>query len=307
MSNYKPSWYLNTLAAAEQLYDALYVWDAQGSLEVTSLSLSFFQALYSSAAVGTYASGSTQYTALTDAVRTYAEGFVANVATYAASNGSLAEQYSRSDGTPLSARDLTWSYAALLTAAARRAGTVPAGWAQGNSAATSIPGSCYGTSVVGSYSAATPASFPAGQTPTGGGGGGGGSSTTTTTKATTTTTKATTTTSTTTTACATPTAVTVTFSVLKTTTYGETVKIVGDVAALGNWVPASAPALSATGYTSNNPVWSGTVVLPAGQTIAYKYVVIGTDGSVAWESDPNRSYTVPATCASTATESDTWR
>lgn len=277
------------------------MWDAQGSLEVTSQSLAFFQDLDSSAAAGTYAAGSDEYTTLSSAVRTYAEGFVANAAEYAASNGSLAEQYSRSNGTPLSARDLTWSYAALLTAAARRAGSVPVGWARDSDLATSVPSSCYATSVAGSYSTATGATFPAGQTPTSGTGTA--TTTKTTTKATTTTSK----TSTTTTACSTPTAVSVTFSVLKVTTYGETVKIVGDVAALGSWDPDSAPALSASAYTSSNPVWSGTVKLTTGVAVAYKYVVIGTDGTVTWESDPNRSYTVPASCASTATESDTWR
>ncbi|KAI4600542.1 glycoside hydrolase 15 protein [Pestalotiopsis sp. 9143b] len=296
-------WYLNTLAAAEQLYNALYVWNQQGSITITSTSLNFFKDLSSSAAVGTYASGSSTYTTLYDAVLAYADGFVNNVATYAASNGSLSEQYDRNTGTPLSARDLTWSYAALLTAAARRAGVVPGSWAEANALATSVPGSCFATSVGGSYSAATPASFPAGQTPSGGSG------TTSTTKPTTTatTTKTSTSTSTTTSACATATNIAVTFSVLKTTTYGDTVKVVGSVSALGSWAPASAIALSASAYTAANPVWSGTVTLAAGQTISYKYIVVSSSGAVTWESDPNRSLTISASCSGKLTESDTWR
>lgn len=295
-------WYLNTLAAAEQLYNALYVWNQQGSITITSTSLNFFKDLSSSAAVGTYASGSSTYTTLYDAVLAYADGFVDNVATYAASNGSLSEQYDRNTGTPLSARDLTWSYAALLTAAARRAGVVPGSWAEANALATSVPGSCYATSVGGSYSAATPASFPAGQTPSGGSG-------TTTTKPTTTATATTTktSTSTTTSACATATNIAVTFSVLKTTTYGDTVKVVGSVSALGSWAPASAIALSASAYTAANPVWSGTVTLAAGQTVSYKYIVVSSSGAVTWESDPNRSLTISASCSGKLTESDTWR
>ena len=35
-------------------------------------------------------------------------------------NGSMAEQFSKHDGFQLSARDLTWSYASLLTANMRR-------------------------------------------------------------------------------------------------------------------------------------------------------------------------------------------
>lgn len=48
--------------------------------------------------------------------------------TYTPSSGALAEQYSRSDGTPLSAVDLTWSYAAFLTANAARNAVMPASW-----------------------------------------------------------------------------------------------------------------------------------------------------------------------------------
>jgi hypothetical protein len=45
-------WYLNTLAAAEQLYDALYTWNKQGYITVTSTSLAFFKDLSSSVTAG---------------------------------------------------------------------------------------------------------------------------------------------------------------------------------------------------------------------------------------------------------------
>lgn len=112
-------WYLNTLAAAELLYDALYQWNRIGAITVTSTSLAFFKDLDSSITVGTYSSSSSTYTALYNVISNYADGFVNNVAQYAPSNGSLAEQYNRNNGQPLSANDLTWSYAALITAAAR--------------------------------------------------------------------------------------------------------------------------------------------------------------------------------------------
>ncbi|KAI1499790.1 Six-hairpin glycosidase-like protein [Biscogniauxia marginata] len=287
-------WYLNTLAAAEQLYDALYVWKAQGSIQVTSTSLAFFRDFSSSITAGTYASDSTTYTTIYNAVSAYADGFVNVVSTYAQSNGSLAEQFDRNNGNPLSARDLTWSYAAFLTAAARRAAVVPEGWAGADSTATSVPGSCYATSQAGSYTSATVTSFPASQTPTGTG-------TATTTRATTTRT------STTTTACATATAVAVTFNARKVTTYGQTVKIVGNIDALGNWDTSKAVALNANLYTSSNPVWTTTITLPAGQAFQYKYIVVNTDSSVTWEADPNRSYTVAKSCSTSATQSDTWQ
>lgn len=281
-------WYLNTLAAAEQLYDALYVWKQQGSITVTSVSLSFFKDLVSSVTAGTYASGSSTYTALYNAVQTYADGYMAVVQQYAPSSGALAEQFSRSNGAPLSAADLTWSYAAFLTAAQRRAGVVSPSWV--SSGGNSVPDSCYATSIIGSYTSATSTSFPTSQTP------GTGVPTTTATG-----------TTTAPTGCTTASTVAVTFNERKTTTFGQTVKIVGNVAALGNWNTAAAVPLSATGYTSSNPVWSGTVSLQAGVAVQYKYIVVNSDGSVVWEADPNHSYTVPLGCATTATKSDSWQ
>ncbi|KAE9408659.1 glucoamylase [Gymnopus androsaceus JB14] len=121
-------WYLTTLAVAEQLYDALIVWKAQGSLNVTSHSLSFFQLFDSSVAVGTYASSTSTFTTLTTGVQNYADGFVAKVAQFTPAGGSLSEQYSKTNGAQVSAVDLTWSYAATLTAFDARAGTVTASW-----------------------------------------------------------------------------------------------------------------------------------------------------------------------------------
>ncbi|KAK1459369.1 glycosyl hydrolase family 15 [Colletotrichum melonis] len=282
-------WYLNTLAAAEQLYDALYVWKQQGSITVTQTSLAFFRDRDGSVAPGTYASGSSTYNSLISTVSAYADGFMNVVATYAQSNGSLAEQFSRSNGQPLSADDLTWSYAAFLTAAQRRVNVIPKGWV---GSATSVPGTCQATSIAGSYSSATATSFPANQTP----GGGGGSPTGTTTGATPTAT-----------GCPIASSVLVTFNARVVTQFGQTIKLVGSTAALGSWNPSNAIALSASGYTSANPIWTVTIELPAGTTFQYKYINVASGGAVTWESDPNRSYTVPSTCSSTATKSDTWQ
>ncbi|ESK93679.1 glucoamylase [Moniliophthora roreri MCA 2997] len=121
-------WYLTTLAVAEQLYDALYVWNQQKSLDVTATSLPFFQIFSPSVTTGTYASTSSTYTTLTTAIKSWADGFISVVAKYTPSNGALAEQYNRATGVPLSASDLTWSYASALTAFGARAGQVPASW-----------------------------------------------------------------------------------------------------------------------------------------------------------------------------------
>jgi glucoamylase len=115
-------WYLTTLAVAEQLYHTLNVWNAQGSLEITPISLRFFQTFIPSAQVGTYTADSPTYATLTSAIRVYADGFIAIVAKYTPGDGSLAEQFSRFNGSPMSALDLTWSYASVLTTFGARSG-----------------------------------------------------------------------------------------------------------------------------------------------------------------------------------------
>nr|BAV60949.1 alpha-amylase [Pholiota microspora] len=96
--------------------------------------------------------------------------------------------------------------------------------------------------------------------------------------------------------------ISVTFQETATTTFGENIYIVGSISQLGNWAPASAIALSAAAY----PVWSVTIPLPAGTNFEYKFIRKETDGSVNWESDPNRSASVVSS-GSTQTITTTWR
>ncbi|KAL2007730.1 hypothetical protein VTN00DRAFT_7712 [Thermoascus crustaceus] len=274
-------WYLCTFAAAEQLYDALYQWDKAGEITITDVSLGFFQDVYPSAAVGTYESSSTTYEDIVAAVKAYADGYMSVAQKYTPSTLSLAEQFSRSDGSPLSAADLTWSYAALLTASARRNAIVPASWDSSSSGNNNIPSVCSATSATGPYSTATNTVWPG--TPT-------------------------TSTSTSSSCTSTPTAVAVTFNERVTTTYGETVYVVGSIPALGSWNPDDAVALSADKYTSDDPLWYGTVSLPAGVSVEYKYIKKESDGGVVWEGDPNREYSVPEGCGvTTGLVSDWWR
>ncbi|KAM0226948.1 hypothetical protein ACHAPO_011936 [Fusarium lateritium] len=280
-------WYLATLAAAEQLYDALYVWKQKGSITVNDVSLSFFKDLVSGISTGTYTSDSATFKTITDAVSKYADGYVSIVQKYVGDNGALAEQFDKNNGRPLSATDLTWSYAAFLSAADRRAGIVPPSWA---SSAAVVPQQCGTQTVAGSYSLATATSFPPSQTPKGGVPSPTGTQPTTSP-----------------TSCAIATSVAVTFVETVTTNFGETIKIVGNIPALGNWDTSKAVALSASDYISSNPVWKATISLAAGQDIQYKYINVKKDGSVTWEKDPNRTYTVPKTCATKATKTDKWQ
>jgi glucoamylase len=275
-------WYLATLAAAEQLYDALYVWQKQGYIEVTDISSAFFKNLSPGIEPGTYEGGSETFQTLVQSVSSYADDFVNVVAKYTPQNGALAEQFSKDDGSPLSARDLTWSYASFLSASDRRAGIVPPSWA--NEDANNVPGTCTGGSARGSYESATATAFPPNQTPKDG-----------------------TPTETTTPGCPTATEVAVTFRVKIETQFGDTIKLAGEAEDLGLWDPANAVPLDASEYTSSDPVWKTTINLPGGKRLLYKYINVGEDGSVTWEGDPNRMYTVPKTCDTSTTKSDTWQ
>ena len=298
-------WYLNTLAAAEQLYDALYIWNKQGLITVTSTSLAFFRDFDSSITIGIYASSSSTYTTFYDAVKAYADGYVDIVATYIQLNGSISEQFSRSNGQPLSAYDLTWSYAAFLTCAARRAGVVPYSW--GDPTAASVPLACSSTSASGTYSTASTGSWPSSQTPISGSlsttTDSGGSGTTTTTS----TSKTIPSKSCTTSSCATANSIAVTFEEIVSTTYGEVIRIAGDVSILGNWDTNDAYLMSAADYTSSNHLWDAMLEFAPGAVIQYKYINVATNGDVTWEADPNHTYTVPATGATAVTVSNTWQ
>ena len=278
-------WYLATFAAAEQLYDALYQWDKIGSLTVDNINQAFFRDMVANTNTGTFAKGSSIYTALTSAIKTYADGFMAVAQKYTPGDGSLSEQFAKSDGSPLSAVDLTWSYAAFLSAFDRRQGSVPASWL--TSGANTLPSKCQGTSQQGTYSSVTVSAWPTGGTA---------SPTTTSSGA-----------GTTATSC--PTAVAVQFNEKVTTTYGENIFITGSIAELGSWSTASGSriALSADRYTSSNPVWYVNRSIPAGVSFQYKYYRVASSDQVTWESDPNRSYTVPGNCQASATINDTWK
>jgi alpha-amylase len=106
------------------------------------------------------------------------------------------------------------------------------------------------------------------------------------------------------TAC--PTAVAVNFTQRVTTVPGDTIKIAGNTAQLGSWNPSNAPTLSAASYTSSNPVWTIKLNMTPGSTVQYKFVKVSSGGAVTWESDPNRSYSVPG-CQASASVSNSWQ
>ena len=68
------------------------------------------------------------YQTIVSGVENFADGFIAVNAKYTPADGGLAEQFDRNSGSPLSARDLTWSYASVLTAFSARKETTPPSW-----------------------------------------------------------------------------------------------------------------------------------------------------------------------------------
>ncbi|KAH8820547.1 glycoside hydrolase family 13 protein [Xylogone sp. PMI_703] len=110
-----------------------------------------------------------------------------------------------------------------------------------------------------------------------------------------------------TTSCSRPASVSVTFDELVTTVVGQTIKLAGSIPALGSWNPSSAVPLSASHYTSANPLWDVTVNLAPGTVFEYKFINVASNGAVTWEADPNHTYTVPASCATAVTVSSSWQ
>lgn len=92
-----------------------------------------------------------------------------------------------------------------------------------------------------------------------------------------------------------------TFRANATTTWGESVFVVGSIPALGGWDTSKAIRLSSAAY----PDWAVEVALPAGVAIEYKYIRKSADGRVTWESGANRTVTLPG--SGSPVYRDTWR
>jgi len=122
--------------------------------------LPFFQDLYPAVTVRKYDSGNdnSEFSQIVNAVTAYADSFVAIVEKYTPADGSLSEQFNRDTGVPLSAIDLTWSFASFVTMAQRRSGQYPASWDTRD--VTSLPSVCAGTSTTGVYAPAIAAGAP---------------------------------------------------------------------------------------------------------------------------------------------------
>lgn len=73
------------------------------------------------------------------------------------------------------------------------------------------------------------------------------------------------------------------------THWGDGLRLVGELPALGGWSPASGVVLDPAGW----PAWRATVTLPIGTRFSYKLVVVDAAGRAHWQPGPNRDFTVP--------------
>jgi alpha-amylase len=81
------------------------------------------------------------------------------------------------------------------------------------------------------------------------------------------------------------------YTVQATTTFGQNVYVVGNIAQLGNWDPAAAVPL--TTDESTFPRWHGAGTLPANTDLEFKFVIRQDGQPVIWETGANRTQRTP--------------
>ncbi len=111
-------WYITTAAFSELLYKLANSIESNPDFVITSINVDFFEnILKAKIMVGTNLQTDAILKRQTvSALRTRGDQFLEKFHVYTPVGGGLAEQFERADGRPMSARDLTWSYAAFLTA-----------------------------------------------------------------------------------------------------------------------------------------------------------------------------------------------
>ena len=115
-------WYLATAAIAEYCYKVSLSFKKKGIVPVTQRSLSFFKDFLGLSSVypgAVYAEGDDQYNAIHEALLNTGDSYLRRVMIHSRA-GRLPEEYTRDEGNERGAKDLTWSYAAVLTAAEAR-------------------------------------------------------------------------------------------------------------------------------------------------------------------------------------------
>ncbi|KAI0267069.1 Six-hairpin glycosidase-like protein [Gloeopeniophorella convolvens] len=123
--------YSSTFNVAEQLFYALSTWDLVGALEVTPVSLAFFQQFDPDILVGSHAKDSVTYERLTDSITDYAARTVLLLAQRTPSDYVLPLAIDKTNGAPRGPRGAVRSLVAALGAIKAYIGIMPASLANG--------------------------------------------------------------------------------------------------------------------------------------------------------------------------------
>ena len=123
--------YFASFNVAEQIFDALITWNIIGELEVTSVSLEFFQQFDKKIRVGAYRKGSKTYNRLTHDLKTWAENTLRSLAKRTPEDLVLPLIMNKTTGEPVPPRGALRSQVAVLGAYNSYKGLVPPSWANG--------------------------------------------------------------------------------------------------------------------------------------------------------------------------------
>lgn len=115
-------WYLATAGFAELYYRCAREWTADGKILIDTSDADFLSRASGEKlrAGQIFSPNDRQFSMLVHAIHDLGDSYMRTVRKYAASGGHLNEEFSRDDGSPQGAVDLSWSYASLLTAARHR-------------------------------------------------------------------------------------------------------------------------------------------------------------------------------------------
>jgi glucoamylase len=120
-------WFLATAAFAEHAYRVRAAYQTAMTITVSDLNLPFLTTARDAGgnsanlAIGdTITPSDPRFAGITNGLQIVGDRYLRRIRLHAADDGSLSEQFKRSNGFMTSAVDLTWSYAALLTAISRR-------------------------------------------------------------------------------------------------------------------------------------------------------------------------------------------
>jgi glucoamylase len=128
--------YFASFNVAEQIFDALITWDLLGSLEVTSVSLKFFQEFDEKIRVGKYAKGSKTYKKLTAALNEWAENTLLSLSERTPADLILPLVMDKETGKPTGPRGALRSQVAVLGSHNAYNHVIPPSWANGSQGRT---------------------------------------------------------------------------------------------------------------------------------------------------------------------------